>query len=90
MHPLPRRAVFRRHRARREGGAPGAPNLTLLTRGNWTQEDFTKALRTGVNRSGKQLDTEFMPWERFAKLTDREIAALWLFISSLQEREFGQ
>ncbi len=73
-----------------ESAAPQAPNLTLLSRAEWTQDDFDKAVRTGVDKEGNQLDEEFMPWDRFKNLTDEEVAALWLFISSLDSREFGQ
>jgi mono/diheme cytochrome c family protein len=71
-----------------EPDAPKAANLTVLTRAQWSEEDFIKVMRTGVNKSGKQIDPEYMPWDRFAKMTDDELKALWLFISSLEAREF--
>ena len=70
--------------------APKAPNLTQLARLRWSEEDFIKALRTGINRFGRQLDSEFMPWDRFKNLTDDELTALWLYLSSLEPREFEQ
>jgi mono/diheme cytochrome c family protein len=54
------------------------------------EEDFFTALRTGVNKLGKQLDPEYMPWDRLGKLTDAEISAIWLFVSALEPREFEQ
>ena len=70
--------------------SPLAPNLTLLTRARWSEQDFFTALRTGVKRSGKQLDNEFMPWESLGKMTDDELGAIWLFLSSLETRRFGK
>ena len=67
---------------------PKAPNLTALPQATWTEADLITALRTGVTLTGKQLDPEFMPWDRFANLTDDELKAIWLFLSSLQPREF--
>ena len=72
-----------------EQAAPLAPNLTLLTRADWSEEDFFKVVRTGVNKVGKQLDPDHMPWDHLAKMTDDEIKALWLFLSSLEPRTFG-
>lgn len=69
-----------------EPGAPKAPNLTLLVRAKWSEGDFVKALRTGVTLSGRRLDPEFMPWDSFANLTDDELKAIWLFLSSLEPR----
>ena len=39
-----------------ERDAPQAPNLTLLPRAGWSEQDFFTALRTGVNTSGDQMD----------------------------------
>jgi hypothetical protein len=47
-------------------------------------------MRSGVNKSGKELDPEYMPWDRFSKMTDDELKALWLFLSSLEARTFGE
>ena len=70
--------------------APKAPNLTLLVRAKWSEEDFIKVIRTGVNRSGRQLDPEFMPWDHLANLTDDELKAIWLFLGSLEQRRSGE
>ena len=66
-----------------------APNLTRLTTADWTEQDFETALRTGVTPH-KQLDKEQMPWDIFANLTDDEVRAIWLYISSLEPREFDK
>ena len=45
-------------------------------------------MRTGVNKTGKQIDPEYMPWDRLPKMSDDELKAIWLFLSSLEAREF--
>jgi len=58
-----------------EPGAPPAPNLTSggALRG-WSEADFIKAMRTGVNPAGKQLDP-FVPYRYIGKLSDDELKA---------------
>lgn len=64
------------------------PNLTPAGElGDWTQEDFLTAIRTGVTPSGRQLDPEQMPWESVAKLDDEELIGIWLYLNSLPARE---
>ena len=72
-----------------EPDAPEAPNLTpggALV--NWNQAQFVSTLRGGVTPSGKVLDSEFMPWLYFTKMTDDELNAIWLYLESLPAREF--
>ena len=65
-------------------GSPEAPNLTPAgSLGDWTADDFVKTIRTGVNPSGQVLDPLNMPWPSYAKLTDDELRAIWLYLSSL-------
>jgi mono/diheme cytochrome c family protein len=65
-----------------EPGAPFAPNLTPGgDLGGWTEADFTNALRTGVTPAGQQL-SEAMPWQGLGKMTDEELAAVWLFLQA--------
>ena len=66
-----------------------APNLPQLTSAQWQEADFITALRTGATPF-KGLDAEFIPWNRFANLTDDEVKAIWLYGSSLEPREFEQ
>ncbi|MEM9176988.1 MAG: c-type cytochrome [Myxococcota bacterium] len=44
---------------------------------DWTRSDFGRALREGRTPDGRQLDPAYMPWPRFAGLSDRELDALW-------------
>lgn len=69
------------------GAAPGAPPSANLTpAGNlasWTYEEFATTLRTGTTPEGKVLDPSVMPWPIAQELTDTELEALWLYLSSL-------
>lgn len=65
-------------------GAPFAPNLTPgggLS--EWSEADFIRTIRTGVNPHGQELDPEFMPWKSWAKFYDEELQAIWLYLESL-------
>ena len=71
--------------------APLARNLTpkgVLV--SWSESDFINTLRTGSTPGGGQLDGEFMSWEHFARMTDDELKALWLYVKSLPPKEFGE
>jgi len=48
----------------------------------WNQEDFTRAVRTGVLPSGRQLPAA-MSAKTFGEMNDTELAALWLYLQSL-------
>ena len=56
--------------------------------GSWTDAQFISTLRTGTTPSGKQLDSEFMPWTTFKNMTDDELGAIWLYLESQPAREF--
>jgi mono/diheme cytochrome c family protein len=66
-------------------GAMDAPNLTpggdLRT---WGKAEFIDAVRTGVAPSGHKLNPDEMPWKYIGKYTDDELAALFLYLQSLQ------
>ena len=79
------------HGERLSGGAvPGedrevkAPNITPGgATGSWTRTQFVNTMRSGMNPEGKLLDPQFMPWNRFNKMTDDELDAIWLYLQSL-------
>lgn len=58
---------------------PAAPPAPSLTRSGelrlWTEADFITAVRTRV--------AEFMPWKDMHQMTDDELKAIWLYLSSL-------
>lgn len=64
--------------------APPSPNLTPGGElAGWSQEDFITTIRTGKTPAGDELDAKFMPWKSFAKATDDELSAIWVFLQSL-------
>jgi cytochrome c553 len=63
---------------------PPAANLTPAGNlANWTQDEFINTLRTGVTPDGKTLDPQYMPWPITHRMSDEELAAVWLYLSSL-------
>ena len=48
---------------------------------NWKQEDFIRAVRTGVLPDGKRLSPA-MPLKTYGEMNDMELAALWLYLQS--------
>ncbi len=75
------------------GRIPGTPpdwppSANLTPKGNlknWTERDFIQAIRTGVKPNG-QTFTKYMPVESMKSMTNEELKALWLFLSSLPEK----
>lgn len=61
---------------------PDAANLTPAALGQWTKDDFRRALREGKRPDGSQIDP-FMPWPAFSKMNDAEIDALWVFLGTV-------
>ena len=49
---------------------------------NWKQEDFIRAVQTGVLPDGKQISPA-MPLQTYGEMNDMESAALWLYLQSL-------
>ncbi len=47
--------------------------------GRWSEADFSRALREGVNRDGQHLYPAF-PYDHFTKTTDEDVRALYAFI----------
>jgi cytochrome c553 len=71
----------------REGGggeSPPAPSLVAFAAGR-TVDDFRQTLRTGRSPTGggRSLNPEFMPWPTYARMTDDELQAIWLYIKSM-------
>lgn len=65
-------------------GMPAGPNLTSSGElVGWSEADFIQAMRTGVNPNGHKLNPEFMPWDKYANMTDEELKSLWLYLQSL-------
>ena len=72
---------------------PGQPNAKLtpnLTPAGemlvWSQDDFIKAMRTGV-KPGGSLDPAQMPWKELGQMTDDELAAIYVYLKSLPKTQ---
>jgi len=63
-------------------------NLTPTGLGKWTEEDFFKALRTGVRPDGRILSA-VMPWPYTKNLTDDELQAMWMYLQTIPPRQTG-
>lgn len=76
----------------RVAGPPGLPPAANLTPAGaiaqWTEADFTRAMRTGVRPDGTVMD-EFMPWRVYTGMTDDEVSALWLYLRTVPAKPFG-
>lgn len=71
-----------------EPGMPPGPDLTSSgDLGNWSEADFLQTIRSGVTPSGYELNPEFMPWDKFRKMTDDELRSLWLYLQSLPPKQ---
>lgn len=77
------------------GAIPGVPpefpipaNITSDKEngiGKYTESDFIKAMTEGKTPDGRTLNP-FMPYKNFAKMTDVELRALWLFVKDIPPR----
>ena len=64
-------------------GQTKTPNITRSGEpGKWSEADFVRTIRTGVNPAGRILSAE-MPWPYMKGLTDTELAALWAYVSGV-------
>jgi mono/diheme cytochrome c family protein len=68
-------------------GDPNMPivaNLTPDATGlrSWTEADFIRAMREGRRPDGSAI-AEAMPWKAYARMTDVELRALWLYLRSV-------
>jgi mono/diheme cytochrome c family protein len=61
-------------------GPPPGPSL-LIVKG-WTEEQFVRTIREGVDPSGKRL-TDEMPWREYGRGTDDDLRALYVYLKSL-------
>ncbi|HEX2188535.1 MAG TPA: hypothetical protein VHG51_06525, partial [Longimicrobiaceae bacterium] len=68
------------------GGFPARPaNLTPDTAtgiGGWSEEEFLRTLRTGVNPAGDTLHP-FMPWREYRRMTDADLRAIYRYLRTV-------
>jgi hypothetical protein len=71
---------------------PEAANLTPDATGleSWSEEQFTRVLRTGVRPDGRQIDATYMPWKQLALFSNDELHAIWLHLRTLTKKPRGQ
>ena len=50
--------------------------------GRWSEEDFVKAIRTGVRPDGSRIHT-FMPWRENARMSDDDLRAIYRYLRTL-------
>ncbi len=64
-------------------GPPAGPNLTTLVP-KWSEADFIKTIRTGVDPAGKSLDPRQMPWREISTFaSDDELKAMYAYLKGL-------
>ncbi len=69
---------------------PIASNLTPNGAiGDWTIDEFTHSMRTGITPDGHQMNPEYMPWHVFRHMTDDELTGLYLYLKSLPQKNTG-
>jgi mono/diheme cytochrome c family protein len=61
-------------------GPPPGPSLVIVK--GWTEEQFIKTIREGVDPSGHQLSDE-MPWKEYGRATDNDLKAIYAYLRSL-------
>jgi cytochrome c553 len=67
-----------------EPDTPPGADLTPAGRlGTWSDDDFRRAMRTGIRPDGSQIHPA-MPWRVLAKQSDDELAALYRYLRSLK------
>lgn len=50
--------------------------------GRWSEEDFLRTLRTGVNPQGDSLHP-FMPWQQYQRMTEEDLRAIYRYLRTL-------
>jgi mono/diheme cytochrome c family protein len=74
------------------GAPPDAPPAANITPGGqisaWSEADFIKAMRTGINPAGKQLDPS-MPYKYIGRLSVDELKAIYLYLMTVPAAATG-
>jgi mono/diheme cytochrome c family protein len=79
------------HKPSLKGGEPVAPGFPVVRDitssghvGQWSQEQFLHALRTGERPGDKPLNNEFMPWKMTAQYSDKELKSIYAYLKSVK------
>ena len=62
---------------------PAKPSNLRAVGASWTEEDFLRTMRTGIDPSGHKLNP-FMPWPQNARMTDDDLRAIYRFLRTIQ------
>ncbi|RPJ25042.1 MAG: hypothetical protein EHM33_15840 [Chloroflexi bacterium] len=71
---------------------PPAPNLTFGAGSalpSWTDDGFVNTIRTGITPDGRNVRGEYMPWGSYKFMSDEELKAVWIYLQSLPQVEYG-
>lgn len=64
-------------------GPPAGLNLTALAP-KWSEADFVKTIRTGVDPTGHSLNPDAMPWKEVSTFgTDDDLKAIYAYLHAL-------
>ncbi|HSR34749.1 MAG TPA: c-type cytochrome [Anaerolineae bacterium] len=69
-----------------EGFSPTGSNLTpdaATGIGEWTEEQYMTAMRTGLTPDGTVM-LPFMPWPWYARWSEDDLRAVWLYLRALE------
>lgn len=70
-------------------GAAG-PNLSKSGEpGTWTEADFVRTIRTGVNPAGRKINRMIMPWDTFRDFSDDDLKSIWAYIQTMPPSKRG-
>ncbi len=65
------------------GFGPTGPSIASIVPG-WSEEEFLKTLRTGVDPAGHALNPDNMPWKLFSAMySDQELADIYQYLHAL-------
>jgi mono/diheme cytochrome c family protein len=66
---------------------PGEPPPSDLTSsgplGRWSESEFLSTMRSGRTPEGRLLDAAFMPWPRYAQMSDTELRAIFAYLETV-------
>ncbi|MDJ0850787.1 MAG: c-type cytochrome [Myxococcota bacterium] len=63
---------------------PTPPDLRSGSRlARWSEDDFLRALRSGVTPEGDQMDPRWMPWPAIGQMSDTELRAIYRYLRTL-------
>jgi mono/diheme cytochrome c family protein len=71
---------------------PPAPNLTFGAGSalpSWSEAGFISTIRTGATPDGRKVRGEYMPWGSYKFMSEEELKAVWVYLQSLPQLEYG-